>query len=203
MVGASRRLAGRRRLPARSCTGEVLTATRPKVFFSKRGTMPASDITLKVGIPPELGPAEEIIAEVAAARCRGSSASTRVSPCSVATRCCAQAWHRSPTSPKPRRVLSPTIAARNCQCASRHPAQARVRRRLSFRPRCAPGRLPDSVSATARTGCAASWRSPWRPHPSQKTTDPVRNDARAKRLAPSRRGRSANGCGRFAPDEAE
>jgi hypothetical protein len=98
-------------------TGEVLTATRPKVFFSKRGTMPAT-ITLKVGIPPELGPADEIIAEVErrVALIEEEKAQERArTGKSVLGRNAVlrQRWDASPTSRKPRRVLSPTIAARN------------------------------------------------------------------------------------------
>jgi hypothetical protein len=98
-------------------TGEVITATRPKVFFSERGTMPAT-VTLKVGIPPELGPADEIIAEVvrrvaiveaeqAELRARTGR---RVLGRDAVLR---QRWDASPKKHKPRRGLSPTIAARN------------------------------------------------------------------------------------------
>lgn len=91
--------------------GEVLTATRPKVFFSERGTMPAT-VTLKVCIPPELGPADEIIAEVQrrVAEVEREHAGKPVLGRYAVLR---QRWDASPTSHKPRRVLSPTIAARN------------------------------------------------------------------------------------------
>lgn len=92
-------------------TGEALTATRPKVFFSERGTMPAT-VTLKVGIPPELGPADEIIAEVKrrVGEVERAHAGKRVLGRAAVLN---QSWRDSPTKHKPRRGLRPTIAARN------------------------------------------------------------------------------------------
>jgi REP element-mobilizing transposase RayT len=46
-------------------TGQPLRATRPKKFFSKDGTMP-NEVTLHLTVPPELGDAKEILAEVRA-----------------------------------------------------------------------------------------------------------------------------------------
>jgi hypothetical protein len=98
-------------------TGEVLEATRPKHFFSERGTMPEK-VTLRVGIPPELGPAEEIIAEVERRVAqieqeeaeRRARTGKRVLGRYAVLR---QSWRDSPTSRMPRRTLRPTIAARN------------------------------------------------------------------------------------------
>jgi len=96
-------------------TGALIHATRPKHFFSKRGKMPAT-VTLRVGIPPELGPADEIIAEVerrvaafeqeeAEKRARTGQ---RVLGRYAVLR---QPWHESPTTYQARRGLRPTFMA--------------------------------------------------------------------------------------------
>jgi REP element-mobilizing transposase RayT len=98
-------------------TGQPLRATRPKKFFSKDGTMP-NEVTLHLTVPPELGDAKEILAEVRArvdafeiaeAKKRVETGRTVVGRYAVMR----QSWRDSPTSREPRRGLRPTIAGRS------------------------------------------------------------------------------------------
>ncbi len=96
------------------CTGRPLTATRPNHFFRKHGPMPAS-VTLEMTIPPELGPAEEVIAEVRAAveqvEREVADARRQTGARVVGRRAVlAQPWNSSPTSVEPRRTLRPRFA---------------------------------------------------------------------------------------------
>lgn len=98
-------------------TGQPLRATRPKHFFSERGSMPES-VELRIAIPPELGPADEIIAEVERRVAevereeaeRRARTGERVLGRYAVLR---QSWRESPTTRQPRRGLRPTIAARS------------------------------------------------------------------------------------------
>jgi REP-associated tyrosine transposase len=92
-----------------------LRATRPKHFFSEKGTMPA-EVTLRVGIPPELGDRDVILGEVKArveeyertkAAERAQTGQTVLGRYAVLR----QPWDASPTSREPRRKLQRTIAA--------------------------------------------------------------------------------------------
>lgn len=91
-----------------------ITATRPLHFFRKLGPMP-DKVTLRITIPPELGPAEDVIREV----CEGIEA---VENCAAAERTntgrrvigrrriLAQSWKDSPTSIERRRERRPRFA---------------------------------------------------------------------------------------------
>ena len=94
--------------------GREITAKRPAHFFRKAGSMPAQ-VTLRVTIPAELGPAEEVIREV----CEGIDRFERA----VATerrrtgagvigrrRILSQSWKDSPSSIELRRVCRPRFA---------------------------------------------------------------------------------------------
>jgi len=102
-------------------TGEPLRARRPRHFFAKDGEMP-EEITLHVGIPPELGDRDQILAEVRArvAEVERSEAERRArTGARVLGRYAIlrQAWDASPTSREPRRGLRPTFAARSLWAA--------------------------------------------------------------------------------------
>lgn len=91
-----------------------ITATRPLHFFRKDGRMP-KNVTLRITIPAELGPADEVIREVCAGieaveermaderRRTGSAVIGR-------RRILAQDWKDSPSSIEPRRVHRPRFA---------------------------------------------------------------------------------------------
>ena len=92
-----------------------LHATRPKFFFSERGKMP-KEVTLQVGIPPELGDRDVILDELkkrvesyerkkAVERARTGS---KVLGRAAVLR---QRWDASPASREPRRKLQRTIGA--------------------------------------------------------------------------------------------
>jgi putative transposase len=98
-------------------TGRAFTAKRPRHFFRPDGPMPAS-VTFHMTVPPELGPADEVIAEVRAGvetleqqladeiRDRGVRVVGR-------RRILSQSWKDSPTTVEPRRNLRPRFAAAN------------------------------------------------------------------------------------------
>ena len=94
--------------------GTTLRATRPKHFFAEDGDMPA-EVTLRVGIPPELGDRNSILAAVQARvtafeeeemRERAISGKRVLGRYAILR----QSWRDSPTSREPRRGLRPTIA---------------------------------------------------------------------------------------------
>ncbi len=96
------------------CTGRPLTATRPHHFFRKHGSMPAA-VTLEMTIPPELGPAEQVIVEVRAAVEqveRDVADARKQTGARVMGRraVLAQPWNSGPTSVEPRRTLRPRFA---------------------------------------------------------------------------------------------
>ncbi len=93
-----------------------LRAHRPRHFFREGGVMPET-VELELVIPPELGPADEVIAEVKAGverieqamiehrRDTGKRVLGR-------QRALAQSWRDAPTSIEPRRNLRPRFAGR-------------------------------------------------------------------------------------------
>jgi hypothetical protein len=94
--------------------GREIKVTRPLHFFRNPGPMP-KQATLRIVIPPELGPAEEVIREV----CAGIeaveaevAAERRKSGAGVVGRrnILAQSWKDSPTSVEPRRTRNPRFA---------------------------------------------------------------------------------------------
>jgi hypothetical protein len=91
-----------------------LRARRPRHFFRDDGVMPA-EVTLALVIPPELGPADAVIAEVQAGVAevervmrehRARSGARVMGRRSIL----AQSWRASPTSREPRRTLRPRFA---------------------------------------------------------------------------------------------
>ncbi|MDB4956674.1 MAG: hypothetical protein JWO36_4243 [Myxococcales bacterium] len=95
--------------------GRSLEATRPRHFFSEDGAMPEK-VTLHLKIPPELGPAQDIINAVrkgvesveAAVAAERRQTGTRV----LGRRAVRdQSWSDSPQSTEPRRNLRPRFAA--------------------------------------------------------------------------------------------
>lgn len=95
-------------------TGKPMHAHRPRHFFVATGSMP-EDVTLELTIPPELGDAEALIAEVRAGvteverqmrEQRARSGARVVGKGSILK----QSWTSSPTSPEPRRALRPRFA---------------------------------------------------------------------------------------------
>lgn len=94
--------------------GRAFTAERPQHFFRPNGPMPER-VTFHMSIPPELGTADEVIAEVQAGVTAIEAAlaadirnGTRV----IGRRNIkAQSWKDSPTTPAPRRNLRPRVAA--------------------------------------------------------------------------------------------
>ena len=97
-------------------TGNPLRARRPRHFFRKGGVMP-SEVTLQLVIPPELGPADDVIAEVQAGVEEVERATREARARTGARivgrrRVLAQSWRGSPTSREPRRRLRPRFAGR-------------------------------------------------------------------------------------------
>jgi putative transposase len=95
---------------------KAIVARRPRFFFHEDGTMP-EEVTLRLVIPPELGAADEVIAEVEAGVLEVERAmaehrartGARVLGRSTVLR---QSWKDSPASREPRRVLRPRFAGR-------------------------------------------------------------------------------------------
>jgi hypothetical protein len=94
--------------------GREIIATRPHHFFRKGGSMPEK-VSLRVTIPPELGPADDVIREVCAGIERVeqlvAEERTRTGGSIVGRRrILAQSWKDSPSSVEPRRVGRPRFA---------------------------------------------------------------------------------------------
>jgi hypothetical protein len=91
-----------------------LKATRPRHFFREDGVMPA-EVSLRLTIPSELGPAAAVIAEVKSGveaverSMQQHRARTGARVLGVA-KILARSWRDSPTSHKPRRSLRPRFA---------------------------------------------------------------------------------------------
>jgi hypothetical protein len=97
-------------------SGQVLRAQRPRHFFRDDGVMP-DEVTLRLVIPPELGPADAVIEElrtrVAAIEDSMRDERARTGRRVVGRRrILSQSWRDSPTSVEPRRVLRPRFAGR-------------------------------------------------------------------------------------------
>jgi hypothetical protein len=95
-------------------TGSPLRARRPRHFFRENGVMPA-EVTLQLVIPPELGPADAVIAEVQAGveaveRAMREERARTGARILGRRRILAQSWRDSPTSREPRRTLRPRFA---------------------------------------------------------------------------------------------
>jgi hypothetical protein len=104
-------------------------ATRPKHFFREDGPMPET-VTLHLTIPPELGPAQEIIHSVREGVERveaAAAAQRRLSGDRVLGRRAVrkQSWRASPATKAPRRNLRPRFAAID--------PQTRIRALLQYR----------------------------------------------------------------------
>ena len=99
-------------------TGRAFTAKRPRHFFRPDGPMPES-VTFEMTIPPELGPREQVLAEVRA----GVEAIENALAVEIRQgarvvgrkRILTQSWKDSPTSVAPRRNLRPRFACANKQ----------------------------------------------------------------------------------------
>ncbi|MGE0545832.1 MAG: hypothetical protein AB7R00_02155 [Kofleriaceae bacterium] len=93
----------------------TLRATRPR-FFRANGPMPAV-VEYAPTIPPELGDADEIIAELRLriAAEEEKCALNRKRPVLGRRRVLRQSWRDSPTSQEPRRNMSPRVASRDAQ----------------------------------------------------------------------------------------
>jgi hypothetical protein len=92
----------------------VLHARRPRHFFRPDGPMPET-ATLRMTIPPELGSATDVIAELRAgvAAAERSAAEHRKQTGARVLGCRrirAQSWRGAPTSVEPRRTLRPRFA---------------------------------------------------------------------------------------------
>jgi REP-associated tyrosine transposase len=97
--------------------GRPLRATRPLHFFRPDGPMP-DELELPLTIPPELGPAAEVLAElrdrVRAVELERAAERARTGRRVLGRRAVrAQSWRESPTSVEPRRNLRPRVASRN------------------------------------------------------------------------------------------
>jgi hypothetical protein len=91
-----------------------LKAKRPHHFFRAGGVMPA-EVSLDLVIPPELGPADEVIAEVAAGveavELKMKEHRARTGQRVVGRHAIrAQSWRAAPSSQEPRRNLRPRFA---------------------------------------------------------------------------------------------
>jgi hypothetical protein len=97
-------------------SGRPLRAHRPRHFFRNPGPMPEV-VELTLTIPPELGPADEVIAEVRAGveavERRAAEERKRTGARVLGRRrVLEQSWKGSPTSLEPRRTLRPRFAGR-------------------------------------------------------------------------------------------
>ncbi|HEX7838767.1 MAG TPA: hypothetical protein VF469_14925 [Kofleriaceae bacterium] len=97
--------------------GRAMRATRPWHFFRANGSMPES-VEMRLTIPPELGPEEEVLRELRErvqsleAACAAERRRTGVrvrGRRAVLT----QSWRGQPTSSEPRRGLRPRVAVRS------------------------------------------------------------------------------------------
>ena len=97
--------------------GRTLRAVRPRHFFRANGPMPA-EVELTLAIPPELGAAAEVLAELEH-RVRAVEAQVAAERQRTGQRVCGrravlqQSWRGQPVSREPRRNLRPSVAARN------------------------------------------------------------------------------------------
>lgn len=103
-------------------SGRPLRASRPRHFFRDEGPMPET-VELRLTIPPELGPADEVIAEVRAgveAVERQVAEERKRTGARVLGRkhILAQSWKDSPTSVEPRRDLRPRFAGQRAERVS-------------------------------------------------------------------------------------
>lgn len=95
-------------------SGEPLRARRPDHFFSKNGAMP-EEVAVQLVIPVDLGPSEQVIAEVRAG-VEAVEAETREARLRAGKQVLgrrqvlAQSWRAAPTSIEPRRELRPRFA---------------------------------------------------------------------------------------------
>ncbi len=97
--------------------GRPMHATRPHYFFNRQGSMPAS-VTLNLAIPPELGPAQDVLDAVKAgveAVERDKAEERRRTGQRVVgrRRILKQSWRASSTTEEPRVTLRPRFAARD------------------------------------------------------------------------------------------
>ncbi len=95
---------------------EPLRARRPRHFFRECGIMPEA-ITLTLVIPPELGDADTVIAEIrdGVERCERATRELRAATGGKILgrrSVLAQSWRASPASSEPRRRLRPRFAGR-------------------------------------------------------------------------------------------
>jgi putative transposase len=104
---------------AATMSGGSITATRPDFFFREDGPMPAS-VTLTFGRPPEFSTmSAEEYADMVRTRVEAAEADAEAERCATGGRVLGrqgvldQDWHDSPTSPEPRREISPRVAAKN------------------------------------------------------------------------------------------
>ncbi|MEO6776783.1 MAG: hypothetical protein ABI467_27855 [Kofleriaceae bacterium] len=94
--------------------GRALEATRPRHFFRTSGPMPES-VRLPLTVPPELGAAPDLIAEVKAAveaieKQVAEERKATGAPVMGRRAVLAQSWNASPQSVEPRRNLRPRFA---------------------------------------------------------------------------------------------
>lgn len=98
-------------------TGRPLETTRPRHFFRAAGPMPAA-LTLTLALPPELGDAQPLLAElraqVAAVEAAITADRRRTGAGVIGRRAVLrQSWRAGPTSCTPRPNLRPQLAARS------------------------------------------------------------------------------------------
>jgi putative transposase len=97
--------------------GHTLHASRPRHFFRPNGPMPAT-VTLRLGLPSELGDAAPLLADlrerVAAAEAAMAAERMRTGARVLGRRTILrQSWRDGPGSREPRRNLRPRLAARS------------------------------------------------------------------------------------------
>jgi hypothetical protein len=98
-------------------SGRALRATRPLHFFRADGAMPEA-VELTLSIPPELGPADVVLAElrnrVHAVELERAAQRQRTGARVLGRRrVLAQSWRDRPASSEPRRNLRPGVASRS------------------------------------------------------------------------------------------
>lgn len=146
--------------------GRTLRATRPLHFFRRDGSMP-DELEMPVTIPPELGPAADVLAELRE-RVRAVEDERFVERQRTGRRVLgrravlAQAWCERPTTREPRR--KPAAAGRLAELVAADPGAAAQSRLCRGVRRCAgalasrhPGRVPAGhlLAAAVRVGVGA------------------------------------------------
>ena len=145
--------------------GRTLRARRPLHFFRREGSMP-DELEMPVAIPPELGPAADVLAELRE-RVRAVEDERAVERQRTGRRVLgrravlAQSWRERPTTCEPRRNLRPQVASRSRWARMEALLRNRPSRWSTLTPASAGAPAYRPSSRWAPTGCSGSRRCRW------------------------------------------